>query len=49
MTNGNEGVLQTCQSSKTGASPSDIVEYHTQDTLQEVELAYSKPYSQSEP
>ena len=30
--NGNEGVIQFLQSSGTGASPSDAVYCHTQDT-----------------
>ena len=29
---GNERVLHTPQLSKTGASPSNVVQYHTQDT-----------------
>ena len=30
--NGNEGVLHIPQSSRTGASPSDAIECHTEDT-----------------
>ena len=48
--NGNEGVLHTSQIFRTGASLSDAIEYHTQDTpfggsftpLQRIQAAYSK-------
>ena len=53
---GNEGVFHTFQILKSGASPSDAVLYHTQNTpfwvslnpLQEVQSAYSKACHQSQ-
>ena len=49
--NGIKGVLHTFQCSRTGASLSDVVKYHTQDTsfqkglipLQEIQSAYTNP------
>ena len=43
--NGNEEVLNTLQISKTGTSPSDAVQCHTQDTpLQGIQSTFSCDY-----